>query len=231
MMNARKIKIILSLLMGFFFLVANSHTIYAADPATSNAWIEFIQPEDAPDILNPETGEPEYQPTEDEGSLTGQTGPLTLDFVSNLEFGIHEVEIAEKVYESKTMTPYIQVSDRRGLGSGWNVTAQASSFSSDGAATLPGAFLTLRNGEALTNLKDLASPTVNQNIELYTNGEAINIVTANENEGLGSWITRWLPSAEATLNDHATLTIPQAAASPGRHVSTLTWTLTDAPGQ
>lgn len=229
--NFHKMLFILGACLSVLLIGNPQNEVSAAGTAESNATIEFEAPTDTPELLNPEDGSISSPPQIDDGNKTGQSGPLTLDYVSNFEFGIHDIQIDEQIYESETMSPFIQVTDRRGTGAGWEVTAQASRFTDGVNNSLPGATLKLTNGEAITNLQNITAPVVNQSIELRTGGEATKVVTANENEGIGSWATRWFPTENAQKNDHATLTIPQASASPGQHTSIITWTLTDAPGQ
>ena len=64
---------------------------------------------------------------------------------------------------------------------------------------------------------------------------AVNVVTAQENTGLGTWLNRWFPTLGETgftgieKNDNVTLEIPAGVATAGAHKATITWTLTDAP--
>ena len=101
-----------------------------------------------------------------------------------------------------------------------------------GAETsLPGATLTFTGGEAVSRINPLLAPTVSDPIEVETNNEATQVATATPGQGVGSWAIRWLKEEGLTTDSKVELTVPEAAASPGEHTSTLTWTLTDAPGQ
>ena len=56
-------------------------------------------------------------------------GPLSLDYVSSIDFGTQKITMFEKkTYESTSLKPFIQVTDNRGTGAGWKVTAAACSF-------------------------------------------------------------------------------------------------------
>lgn len=207
-------------------------SVSAQDTATSDAQIQFTAPTDSPTILDPEEPQqdfPDQDPTDDP-QVTGSTGPLTIDYVSNLDFGTHELTVEETTYQALNTLPFVQVTDRRGTGAGWNLTVRASNFTSNGTDTLPGATLTLSNGEAVSRLQDITAPAVSNEIVVATGGDAANVATAADNAGMGSWITRWSAGGQET-NPNVELTVPQAAASEGVHNSTLTWTLTDAPGQ
>lgn len=224
-------------------LTLSAASVFVATPmlaaqhqqAESQAKVNFTAPEDVPEILDPETLEPG---TPEDGNVTGNKGPLSLDFVSNIDFGTHEISTAAAKYESVSERPYIQVSDRRGTGQGWSVSAQASHFTQNGTNTLDGAVISFFNGEADSPLEGVNAPVVNNNIVLNAGGDSASVVNAegrSENaqigtaQGLGTWIVKWLKGDGAT-NEKVTLDVPQGAASAGEHTSTITWTLYDGPG-
>ena len=225
-----------SLLAGLVLLPVLGTTVDAAPgdyelpSANSDATVNFTLPQDTPPIIDPENP---GQDNDDQNG-TGQTGPLTIDWVSDLNFGTHQLSVEEETYEALNKAPFVQVSDRRGTGAGWNLTVQATPFTSDGLGlqeSLPGAKLTFTDGEAVSRINPIFAPNVADSIEVNTNNEATRVATATSGEGVGSWVTRWLKEEGADTNSKVALTVPQAAATPGSHTSTLTWTLTDAPGQ
>ncbi|TRM09235.1 WxL domain-containing protein [Lentibacillus cibarius] len=71
-------------------------------------------------------------------------GAFRLDSVSTLLFGVNEIKAKKTVYKSITTDPYVQVTDTRGTGEGWKVTAQASEFSDGEKETLPGSSIELK---------------------------------------------------------------------------------------
>lgn len=202
----------------------------------SDATITFTEGEGAPPVLDPtdptEPFQPGIQPGDPSDDPTIDTGPLTLDYVSSLDFGSQPIESTVMIYESTIIRPFIQVTDRRGTGAGWHVTAQLSEFTDGTTATLPGAILTLTNGSVISPTYG-SEPSAVDPVILNAGGDAMIVVNAGENEGLGSWITRWFPvnPSSPELNDSVTLQIPAGAATVGNHVATITWTLYDAPGQ
>lgn len=201
--------------------------VYAVGPHNSNATITFTESDDQVGVLDPENPNQPLDPQPDEddtGGKTGDTGPLSLDYVTNLEFGTHDVSIAAQTYKAtnENPQPFTQVTDRRSKSTGWTLTVKAANFQSGGADTLPGASLTFKNGTAVSNLTDLTAPQVNNPINVTTGGNAANVAIASAGEGRGTWITRW-------DKDNVELTVPQAAATQGTHTSTLTWTLTAGP--
>lgn len=220
-----------TLLSGLLLGPLVSTTVNAEDVQTSNAQIEFTEPTDSPTILDPSdpTEDAPVQTPEEDDQVTGSTGPLTIDYVSNLNFGTHEVDVAEATYQAENALPYVQVSDRRGTAAGWNLTVQASNFTSAGTDTLPGSYLTLSNGDARSRLTGITAPVISNPIVVETAGAAVQVANAPAGSGMGSWLSVWEGTEGA--NDNVELTVPQAAASVGTHTSTLTWTLADAPGQ
>lgn len=201
--------------------------VYADGGHSSNATITFREPDDQVEVLDPENPNQPLTPKPDEddtGGKTGDKGPLSLDYVTNLNFGQHDVSIAAKTYPAtnENPQPFTQVTDRRSTSTGWRLTVKAAKFQNQNADTLPGASLTFKDGTAVSNLTNLTPPQVNGNINITTGGEAANVATAAKGAGRGTWITRW-------DKNNVELTVPQAAATQGTHTSTLTWTLTAGP--
>lgn len=215
-----------TLLSGLLLTSIFGSTVHAQDTATSDATIEFVAPQDAPDIYQPDGQGGVNEEPQNPDDVTGNTGPLTIDYASSLDFGSHDIEVAAQTYTLQTPeTPYVQVSDRRGTQEGWELNVQASNFTLDGVNTLDGAALSFGQGDVRSNLDQPleAEPTTYPVQTLVTGGDAQTVTSADAGEGIGTWLTVW-------DNNEVELFIPQGAASPGTHTSTLTWTLTDAPG-
>lgn len=179
----------------------------------------------APEVVDPNNPEQPYEPGD---PSTGDTGALTLDYVSPLHFGTHPVENTASTYFADTLQPFIQVTDRRGTGKGWTLTAQVSRFSSETRETLPGATLYLANGSVIS-ARPGNPPEVYSNIRLVSGGESVPVLQASPGSGLGTWTTRWFPINDGDLNDNVILEIPGGAATMGTHTAEVTWTLVDAP--
>jgi hypothetical protein len=232
-------KLAITLLIGVLSFVTFASTVNAAE---SDATITFIPGDEAPPVLDPTDPEDPYDydsdiPGDPNDLPTNETGPLTLDYVSSVEFGERQIQGANASYEATTLRPFIQVSDRRGTGAGWNVTAVMSTFQNgESTDSLPSASLTFTGGVPITVPDNVSNvPDVEQNIVLEAGGDAETVVTADINDGLGSWITRWYPSedAEEGFNDNVTLQIPAGSniTTENAHTATITWTLTAGPGQ
>lgn len=212
-----------------------------AAAAESEVNIQFTPGTGTPPVVDPEDPTQPFEPGDPEDDPTNEAGSLTLDYVSSVNFGINQIEASTEIYESTTLRPFIQVTDRRGTGEGWNVTAQASSFitveeeegeeGEEATETLTGSIITFANGE-VDSISNSAAPTPANSVQLHTGGEAAQVVNAPADTGMGSWINRWFPTVESEeTNDSVTLEVPAGSATIGNHAATITWTLTDAPGQ
>ena len=217
-------------------MIVNTNTVDAVGTDSSNATVEFTAPTDTVDPVDPENPEnPNTEITPEDGNNTAQVGPLSLDYISNIDFGSHDISTSSETHATTTSEPYIQVTDRRGTGEGWNVQAVANSFISDGENTLPGSTISFLNG-GTNSTSTTAAPVLNPNIELSTGGDAVNVVTAAAREvdgpissaqGLGTWVASWLTSYAP--DSEVSLDIPEAAASPGTHTAVIDWILTAGP--
>ena len=116
----------------------------------------------------------QHDPNNPEDDPTGNNGPLSLDYVSSIDFGTQKVVInKEQTYESTSLKPFIQITDNRGTGAGWKVTAAASSFNDGTKDTLSGAVITFNNGEVVSPTTGLAAPTPETSVVLSTDGTAV----------------------------------------------------------
>ncbi|MGJ7919050.1 WxL domain-containing protein [Neobacillus sp. LXY-4] len=204
--------------------------VFAASTGTSNAIVNFIEDTSVPPVLDPDDPTDPYVPGDDDNDPTGNYGPLSLDYVSHIDFGQQVVSVKNVTYEAKTLKPFLQVTDKRGTPDGWNVTVSATPFKSAGGNELAGAYLSFKNGTTISDLKDMYGPPVTGPFTLFTNNDAVKVVYANPNEGRGTWITKWFPSnPTASTNDSVTLTVYGGTMKAESYTSTLTWTLTTAP--
>lgn len=222
-------RIVFIVLVSILSLTLLAQGILAAtSTGSSEAIITFQEDTSIPPILDPDDG---TTPNNENPPLvgTGNSGPLSLDYVSNLHFGIQKVSMETKTYNSTTLKPFVQVTDKRGESNGWDVVVKATAFRSSSEDTLDGAYLEFGNGEVLTNLVGVYGPPKTAPFTLFTNEEAVKFLYANVNEGRGSWITRWYPSTGMETNDKVTLTVYGGTMKAETYTSTLTWTLTDAP--
>ena len=191
---------------------------------TTTGDVTFNKPEDKVDPVNPDPDNPG----------TGQTGALTLDAAPNLNFGTHDIASGSQTYSAETpKSPSIQASDRRGLGTdgqsqGWNVTVSMSQFTNASKQVLPGASLaftgvTKDDVKGATSTQGTAPTSLDvTNLNGETTTGATTILKADKGQGAGTWVAAYKP-------ENIKLTVPQAAA--GNFTSTLTWAISDGPGQ
>lgn len=215
-----------------FSMIANTGQVKSAEQ--SNATVTFYAPTNTVNPVDPENpGEDNPNVPPEEG--TQQAGPLSLDYISDISFDEHEITTEAESHSTITDEPYVQVTDRRGTGEGWNLQATAHSFTIDGENTLPGSTISFLNGGTLSALST-AAPELNSNIVLSTGGEAEEVMTAAAKEvdgpissaqGLGTWVASWLTTYAP--DSDIILSVPEAASSPGAHTAIIDWTLTNAP--
>lgn len=227
-----KIRRMLTLLgLGAVSLTAMSTMVEAA---VSDATINFTTEPAVQDVLDPVTLDPLPEGETPDGEVNVTPGLLTLDYVSNISFGEQTINTTTLTYNSTALQPYIQVTDIRGTGEGWRVKASTDGFSqtnNDGtvASSLLGSTIIFNNTTPVSNGGGV-SPEKFGPIELSADtGEQV-IVDAKTNEGMGTWITRWLDSnPEEPDNQSVTLTVPGGVAKTGTHTATITWTLESVP--
>lgn len=209
MINDKKCVIVAGILsLGVMGVLANSTTVKAADIGAnyqSNGAVRFIpntdpispvDPTDPTDPIEP------IDPTDPEGPNPGTSGPLSIDFASSFDFGVNQISSVDVRYyanpqryaEAGKETPnYVQISDNRGLSTGWNLQVkQETQFKNDDAkySELKGAVITIKDTEAVSNATEVDAPTVSENITLQP-GEAVMVMAAAKGAGDGTWISRF----------------------------------------
>lgn len=194
-----------------------------ADGQQSTATITFEANNNITPPVNPDN------PGEGSGeSGTDMLGPLSIDYISELAFGEGlSISSLQQIYNTTTVKPHIQVTDNRGTGAGWKVTAKMGSFRKDGADTLNGSYITLLNGSPISVNMTLAPPVAEQSVVLRTDNVSAPVISAQAGAGMGTWVNRWYPATGD--NTYVTLTVPGGTATTGAHTATITWELTNAP--
>lgn len=257
-------KTIISILTAVLAVSTLTHTSIASaeeeisQSAPSKATVIFKAPTEPVAPLNPDKLEELLDTDKHDGNNTSQRGPLSLDYVSNFSFGneSNPLEITSKTmhYESLSPKPFVQVSDFRGTGEGWNLKVSASPFKSKENNTLIGATISLVEGSIESpdlgvrpqlQFKD-NSTTAGEDrikkaaIEIPTTETAVQVAIADANEegkplseapGQGTWLMKWYSElTEDNKNPNVLLTVIGNTASPGTHTSEITWTLENGPG-
>ncbi|MGV0168503.1 WxL domain-containing protein [Furfurilactobacillus sp. WILCCON 0119] len=160
---------------------------------------------------------------------TGATGPLRLNYVSNLiDFGANPISSSNQTYTAKATSDMIngyqsaQVSDERGTTAGWALKVSGSPMKAPVTSdTLTGATLTLPAGTVATasGTSNGAVATAVSNALDSSGGVLLGAAAGN---GAGLTVDRWQPSA-------VQLQVMGGTAKAEAYSTDLTWTLQDAP--
>ncbi len=205
---------------GFSFTVLQPSNTVVFTYIASNEPISPVSPDDPTQDLYPlEPG-------------TGQTGPLSIDYIPPISFSDHKVSSTNLVCKAINLKPFVQVSDFRGTGSGFKLQAKLSAFNcGDFLNCLPGSFICLNNGFSLSQNSEFVPPNTINSVILYSGDiYGVDVLIAPSGTGKGTSITRWYPTLETSLqNNNVFLTAPSGAVLAGTYNATITWSLIDAP--
>ncbi|MBP1039455.1 WxL domain-containing protein [Vagococcus sp. BWB3-3] len=234
-----------ALLSSILFLQGPAALAATTSQADSKADIEFLEndgPTNPKDPLEPKEDE-DWEP-EDEDEITGNKGPLSIDYISNLHFGKVKMSgnvssfFAENTVNKDTVTKrpnFVQVSDHRGSGAGWTLTVQQDTpFAvADGSAKIEATTLSLLNGyvNSVNNTGVDVRPVASQSIVIKPGAGAVKVSGAagDGTKGMGSWTTAFGDTDEKGL-ESVKLTIPaNTKINKAAYSTTLSWTLTDDP--
>lgn len=146
------------------------------------------------------------------------------------------------------LAPFLQVTDNRGVGSGWNVTVSGTTFTdvsetadAKNPATLKGASLYLNEAQVV-GVNAQNNPIAPEALSatgavdlLGSTEQTVPVFSADANKGQGTWSVTW--GADTTdkttyqANHGVQLVVPVTSTPKANaaYQSTLTWTLSDAP--
>ena len=157
---------------------------------------------------------------------TGNTGPLTIDHVSSIEFGEQEIKEKEAIYNAKTEHPYVQVTDRRATGAGWTLKASIDEFNNeDKTKTLKGAEFSLKNGTIKSTSGNVSEKP--QGYDVNLNKDLQVIMHAGTDQGMGTWVDAF--SGTKDNNANVQLKVPAGSARAKQNYSSvIRWELTNA---
>lgn len=253
---------------------------YADDPkATSEADVTFSLDDTPVDPTKPEVVDPtdpdgpdkEVDP-EDNGSGGDGTKAFNINWISNFHFGDIKIKgTAMSAYAQPTtltwttptigttpaptedLAPFLQVTDNRGKGTGWNVSVTGTEFVEQNVAqgatpaTLTGASIYLTDGNVIGSSEMNAfTPIIvafgtNNNMDILSNvGSSSTVFSADAGKGQGTWSLAWggtnaapalLQIASGVPSAGVKISVPVSALPKdgAAYKSTLTWTLADAP--
>ena len=194
------------------------------------------------DPLDPEVEvDPENRP-----ELPDDQGLLSIDFVSQFNFGSQSISANEQIYYANTQRllnadgtvnkeeerpNYVQVSDRRSNDerNGWQLAVtQEEQFAGEKGQELAGAQLGLMNQQLVTAQGgDGPSLQVTNPINLIP-GRKRTLIRAEGSEGKGTWVYRF--GDAQTADKSVILTVPKGANPEAiKYSTTLTWELSAVP--
>ncbi|EOH99076.1 hypothetical protein UAW_01033 [Enterococcus haemoperoxidus ATCC BAA-382] len=214
-------------------------------PVHSEAEISFEQNETEVTPPVGPGGEEIEKPGEGE---TGMVGPLTIDYITKLNFGAVKVsgntttyhaKLAElklkDIVEPKKVPNYVQVTDNRGTNAGWQLQLkQDTQFQAKDAnnkvTELTGAQLTLDNPTLKSTQKGSEFAPLGIKQKLTPGAAAVTVVNAAAGKGMGTWHYS-LGDTNEQAEKSVSLTIPGDTAKLANvaYKTVLTWTLVDAP--
>lgn len=153
------------------------------------------------------------------GVPTGQLGPLSIDAVSVFDFG--KIKIGEP---GMAMIPEgellgIQVTDSRGEGTGWSVTAKISEFENSEKTKNIKATVSIPTGKVVTKTANLNNAPISVSADL--NNDSMIIFSASKGKGMGSF-TNLFEGNDTKIKVPGGVLVDSYSA-------TITWTLQDTP--
>lgn len=189
-------------------------------------------------------------PTDPDNPKPGTGGPLSIDYVSNFDFGTDNkvsgddttyyaapVKLADKDGKEITRANYLQVTDKRGSNIGWKLSVKQDAQFNDGKTDLDGAQLSM--GTQTLNSKNImgdgsTTPGIVSSTLKMTPGSDVDVLSAQKGQGMGTWTDAFGKYTDGSATDTSTkavsLEVPgNSAKNVGSTYTTdLTWTLTDA---
>lgn len=215
----------------------------SADAATysSNGVVNFeaeTDPTPPVDPIDPDPNKPvdPVDPTDPTGPKPGTPGPLSIDYASSFDFGTQKISTKTHTYYAALQTykngapagpNYVQVTDKTGVYSGWDLTVKQEEQFKKGTTELTGAAMKLDKVKA-KSIGGSIAPTTSTKLDLNP-GDEHNVASANAGEGKGTWAFRFGEN-ETDAADAVSLKVPGTAnAEIGKYATSLTWKLVAKP--
>lgn len=215
----------------------------AKDGATmkSIGTISYVTDTDPVNPVNPINPDPDNPITPDDPDDHDDptSGPLSIDYVSNLRFGEQKTTGSNTTYYAQLdhatdsngakvdMPNFVQVTDKRGSNTGWHLSVTQDAQFKSGEEELKGAALTLDHA-VLSTPNDGVAPTASQAIKL-TPGQASDVLDAKADQGTGTWLNRFGTDEEEGKSSVSLFVPGSTKKIQGEYKTSLTWILTDSP--
>ena len=184
-----------------------------------------------PDVVNPEAP--------DEPGPDGTAGSLAIDYVSDLDFGTHEISASKATYYanpdtqafSSPVADFVEMHDLRGLGTGNDTQLSVTQLAqfSNGTAELNGAALTFSSGNAVNASGGDYTPSAVAKYTLIP-GTSQSVMTTDGT--VGQYLTSYGQASDyqgTEVKSPISLSVPSGAATAGSYSTTLQWDLIAAP--
>lgn len=222
-------------------LFSSSSIVEAAEvgATNSNADAGFIENTDITNPVDPTDPTRPIKPTK-----PPTPGPLSLNYVSDIQFGSHDSATEETNFyalldkvtyedgegQQEERPNFVEVTDRRGANSGWRLTVrQNEQLKNENGTVLSDAHITMKN-TTMKTLDDADFPPANvskSEFILQDNQESL-VVAAEKGTGMGSWSINFGSTNEEGKSSIA-LSVPNSGIKEsGIYTTSLTWTLSDS---
>lgn len=234
------------------YMLGIGESVFAATAGTMNSItdVTFTQDTSITNPVNPTDPTMPVAPVDpanpNDPHSPGTAGPLSIDYVSNFHFGSQPITTLDSIFYAKldsvkqvssgstiSVPNFVQVTDKRGLNTGWKLTVkQNGQFKTADAtpATLTNAVLTLNKATAKSQLSPLLAPITSIAV-LDPGGTASSLVaTAAPATGMGTWTASF--GSDATTGAQAiSLAVPVTTnkVQNSQYKTSLTWNLEDSP--
>lgn len=214
----------------------------------SNGVISFEEDNSVTPPVNPEKPEKPVEPvdpTDPEKPIEpGTPGPLSIDFASHFNFGTHKISVKDETYyadeqgyKDGTKGPnYVQITDKRGTAAGWSLSVTQKDQFKAGENELKGSALTLADQGLNSVVADEYKPTITAPSQMLTPGAKVEVIKANKNQGMGSWLLYFGKTSEDAVIEgngakSVSLFVPASAIKlkDMAYKTELNWELSDVP--
>ncbi|MBQ0137744.1 MAG: WxL domain-containing protein [Kurthia sp.] len=197
---------------------------------------------------NPETPVKPTDPTNPDGPGEGTQGPISIDYISSLDFGKQEISNKNQLYYAKPQSyqsgeedspNFMQVTDKSGKVAGWRLSVeQVTDFTAQSEdatnKTITGAKITLNAADGeITSNSNSPKPSA-RNITLDGAGSSQAILSAEAGAGAGLWTSTFgelETTDETVVNTGASLMIPGSSQTDAdKYTTELVWKIENVPG-
>ncbi|EOH97512.1 WxL domain-containing protein [Enterococcus pallens] len=209
-----------------------------------------------PENPDPENPVNPVDPTNpDQKPEPGTNGPLSIDYASSFDFGLNKISNKDQTYYARAQhygnghadtENYVQVSDNRGTNAGWTLTVkqdgQLTATTTTLNKVLDGSQITVKKPTVTSNAKGVTPPEAKE-ITLNPDGSESLVMSAKADSGAGTWEDYWGKvesvkekdkdgkEQDVNVTKDVSLSVPGATPKDAvKYQTTLTWMLTDVPG-